>query len=170
MSRLALIACLPLLLLLAACGGDGDDNGDDGDNSSDQGQDGATVTPTPKLVASPPPAGDDDPLLTYGTAESPYTPTLAQFQELPHTTIDAGGEKEGVSLAELASQAGAPEGTMVTIQGTRRDGRRIQFVRESLSEIGAQSVLVVEDGRLSLYSSVLGEDQWLTNVLVVSFP
>jgi hypothetical protein len=170
MSRLALLACLPLLLLFAACGGDGDDD-DGGDaDGSDQAQDGPTVTPTPKLVATPPPAADDDPILTYGTAESPYTPTLAQFRALPQTTIEADGEKEGVSLAELASQAGIPEGTMVEIQGTRRDGRMIQFVREELSEIGEQSVLVVEDGRLSLYSSVLGEDKWLTNVLVVSFP
>jgi hypothetical protein len=169
MSRLALLACLPLLLLFAACGGDGDEDNGDSD-PSEQAQDGATVTPTPQLVATPPAAADEDIILTAGSSESPYTPTLAQFRALPTTKIDADGEKEGVSLIEVARQSGAPEDTTVTIQGTRRDGRRIQFVREPLSEIGEQSVLVIEDGRLSLYSSALGEDQWLTNVLVVSFP
>jgi hypothetical protein len=169
MSRFALFACLPLLLLLAACGGDGDDGGDSAD-TGDQAVDG-TVTPTPDLIATPPPAGDDDVILTAGTVDSPFTPTLAQFRELPTITIDADGEKEGVSLLELARQSGAPEDTTVTIQGTRLDGRKIQFVREPLSEIGEQSVLVLdEEGHLSFYSSALGEEQWLTNVLVVSFP
>jgi hypothetical protein len=173
MSRLALLACLPLLLLFAACGGDGDDEdeGSSEDGGAQAVPDDATPTPTPKLLPTPPAATDDEVILTAGTEASPFTPTLAEFRQLPTTKIEADGEKEGVSLAEIARHTEAPDDTTVTIQGYRRDGRRIQFIREPLSEIGEQSVLVVgEDGRLSFYSSALGEDQWLTNVLVVSFP
>lgn len=172
MTRLALLACIPLLLLFAACGDDDDDQDENsGDGSGDTAQDGGTVTPTPNVIATVPPAEDGDVILTAGTADSPYTPTLAEFRQLPKTKIDADGEKEGVSLLELARQSGAPQDSTVTIQGTRPDGRVIQYVRESLGEIGEKSVLVVdEQGHLSLYSSALGKDKWLTNVLVVSFP
>jgi hypothetical protein len=167
MARLLLLACVPLVLLGFACGGGGDDESDDATHAEGD----VAGTPTPDFLPTPPPAGEDDPILQAAAGEMLFTPTMAQFRELPRIKIDADGEKEGVSLAELGRQVSAPQETMVTIHGTRRDGRHIQFVREPLTEIGEQSVLVLEEGgQLSFYSSALGEDQWLVNVVVVSFP
>ena len=166
MARLLLLACLLLIPLTIACGGGGND-----DEDAEQTEQDLAATATPDLLPTPPPAGDEDPILQAAAGETVFTPTMAQFRELPWVTIDADGEKEGVSLAELARQVSAPEDTVVTIQGTRRDGRHFQFVRGPLSEIGDQSVLVLEEGgQLSFYSTALGEDQWLINVVAVSFP
>ncbi len=172
MSRLLLLACVPVVLLFSACGGGGDnDDGPEETGDATQADGGPTVTPTPPLVQAPPDAAENDIVLQAAAGETVFSPTFAQFRGLPVITIEADGSKEGVSLAELGRRVSAPEDTTVTIQGTRLDGRKIQFVREPLSEIGEQSVLVMDEGgHLSFYSSALGEEQWLVNVLVVSFP
>ncbi len=171
MSRLLLLACVPFVLFGVACGGGDDDDDENAQGDPTQAGTGPTATPTPDFIPTPPDAAEEDPIVQVSAGENLLTPTMADFRALPVITVDAGGQKEGVSLAELARQVSAPEGTTVTIQGTRRDGRRVQFVRQPLSDIGETSVLVLEEGgRLSFYSSNLPEEQWLINVLVVSFP
>jgi hypothetical protein len=173
MSRLLLLACAPLLLLSVACGGGNDDGQDEdqGDDAATQAVAGDTPTPTPELLPTPPDASEDEVILQTAAGETTFAPTMAEFRGLPHVTIEADGSKEGVSLAELGRRVSAAADSFVTIQGTRRDGRMIQFVREPLSEVGDESVLVLdESGRLNFYSSALGEEEWLINVVAVTFP
>lgn len=170
MLRTLLLIAPLFALLAAACGGGSDNkaeaNGPDGAGAAS----GPTATATPKLLPTPPKAQDNEVIVSVSAGEMAFTPTLAEFRDLPKTTIDANGKKEGVSLAELATRVSAGSDTYVTLQGYRPDGRVIQFVRQPLAEIGAESVLVVdESGHLGLISSKVPQDSWLINVTMVTF-
>ena len=170
MLRLLTLPLLLLALFAAACGGGDDEKGDE---TADAGAvtDGPTPTATPKLLPTPPRANDDDVILFTSAGQTAYQPTLKEFRDLPRTKINAQGDKEGVSLKDLAAKVSAPSDVFVTVQGFRSDGRMIQFVRQPLADIGAESILMVDDtGRLRLVSSKLSEGEWLINVSVVSFP
>jgi hypothetical protein len=167
MPRLLLLFAVPALLL-AACGGGGD--GDDPATPGAEGTAGPTATPTPQLLPTPPKATDDEQILNVSSGDNVFVPTLKEFRDLPKTKIDAKGQREGVSLAELANRVSAPAEATVTLQGYRNDGRKIQFVRQPLKDIGSESVLSLDEaGRVRLFSSKLGEEEWLVNVVVVSF-
>lgn len=169
MLRLLILPFVLLALFAIACGGDGDERDAQGDAAATT--DGPTPTATPKVLPTPPKANDDEVILTASAGQTAFTPTLKEFRELPKTRVDAQGQKEGVSLNEIATRVSAPADVFVTIQGFRSDGRMIQFVRQRLKEIGAESILLVDDsGRLRLVSSKLAETEWLVNVTVVSFP
>jgi hypothetical protein len=125
MLRTLLLIAPLFALLVAGCGGGSDNkaeaNGTDGGAAAS----GPTATPTPKLLPTPPKAQDTEIIVSVSAGEMAFTPTLAEFRDLPRTTIDANGKKEGVSLAELATRVSAPSGTYVTLQGYRPDGRVI---------------------------------------------
>jgi hypothetical protein len=177
--RRFLLAALPLVLFVGAACGDDDGDGDGGEQA-----DGETPTLSPadavatsdasnqqpqapdKPLPSPTPVPDGSPLLQVVVAGNPYTPTRAEFADLPKTSIDAGGNKyEGVTLAALAEQAGAAAESVVTIQGTRSDNLRFGAIRFPLAEIGASTVLVMdESGHLLLASTSVPQDQWLKDI------
>lgn len=169
MLRLVLLPLVLMGLCVTACGGDSDESDSQGDDPATV--DGPTATPTPKMLPTPPRATDEEVILTASAGQAAFTPTLKEFRELPKTKVDAQGQKEGVSLNEIAARVSAPPDVFVTIQGFRSDGRMIQFVRQRLKDIGAESILMVDDsGRLRLVSSKLAESEWLVNVTIVSFP
>ncbi len=169
MPRLLILPVMLLALLVAACGGDKDDA--DNDTASASTTDGASPIPTPKLLPTPARANDDDVILTASAGETDFKPTLKEFRDLPKTKVNAQGQKEGVSLNEIARKVSARPDALVTVEGFRSDGRVIQFVRQPLKDIGAESVLLVdESGRLRLVSSKIPESEWLVNVTVISFP
>ncbi len=169
MQRLLILPFILLALLAAACGGDKNDADDD--TATANTADAATATPTPPLLPTPARANDDDVILTARAGETDFKPTLKEFRDLPKTKVDARGQKEGVSLNEIARKVSAPADVLVTVEGFRSDGRVIQFVRQPLKDIGAESVLLVdESGRLRLVSSKIPESEWLVNVTVISFP
>ena len=169
MRRLPFLALAAFALLAAACGGDDGDSNSDGGAAQADGS--PTATPTPKLLPTPPKANDDEVILSASAGQTAFTPTLREFRELPRTKVDAKGQKEGVSLNEIAAKVSAPAESYVTVQGFRADGRMIQFVRLPLKDIGAESILIAdENGRLNLVSSKLAESEWLVNVTVISFP
>lgn len=169
MLRLFILPVVLLALFAVACGGDDDES--DGTPDAGAVTDGPAPTATPQLLPTPPRANEEDVILFASAGQTAYEPTLKEFRDLPRTKIKAQGDKEGVSLKDLAAKVSAPSDVFVTVQGFRTDGRVIQFVRQPLADIGAESVLMVDDtGRLRLVSSKLPESEWLVNVTVVSFP
>lgn len=179
--RRFLFAAAPLALLLAtaACEGEKkDEDSDDANNQEQQaeptlepaGQNDPTQVPD-KPLPSPTPIPDDLPVVQVAAGGSVYAPLRSEFTALPKTKISANGQDyEGVTLAELASKAGAAEGATVTIQGTRSDNLRSGAIRFPLSEIGAATVLVIGDqGHVLLASTAVPPEQWLRDITGVSF-
>lgn len=178
------VAPLTLALLLGACGGD--DNG-----PTNGGDDSAEATPTisdidaqrtavaaqdqPKVpdtpLPKPTPVPDDTPVLQVVAGETRYEPTRAQFAELPEVELQVSGKTvKGVTIATIASQAGAGADTIVTIQGTRVDNLRLGAVRFGLAEIAENTVLMLdEEGHISLASSSIPADQWLNTITGLAF-
>lgn len=171
MLRLLMLATAALALLAIACGGDDGDSGEADADATQAASGSPTATPTPGLLPTPPRAAEDEVILTASAGQKAYEPTLKEFRGLPRTKVEAKGQKEGVSLNEIAAKVSAAPESFVTVQGFRADGRAIQFVRQPLKDIGAESILIADDnGRLSLVSSKLAESEWLVNVTIVSFP
>jgi len=180
MRRLSLASApVALALILGACGGDG---GDDSDNGGDEpaatptlspmdaqratitAQDQPTVPDSP--LPTPTPLTDDRPVLQVVFGANTYTPIRNEFNNLPTVEISANGKKvRGVSLAAIAEKAQAPASATVTIQGTRVDNLRLGAIRFSLTEIGTNTVLVLDDaGHVSLASSYIPPEQWLNTI------
>jgi hypothetical protein len=172
-------APLALLLLTAAC--DGDKKNDD-DANADQAEQQAEPTlppagqnePTPvpdKPLPTPSPVPDGAPVIQVLAKGTMYAPVRSEFAALPKEKISASGkEYEGVTLAALAEKAGAADGTIVTIQGTRLDNLRNGAIRFGLSEIGASTVLVINDqGHVLLASNTVPPEQWLKDITGIAF-
>ena len=170
MRRLLFAAPLAILLLGAACG-DGPDK-----DEQDEATAAADVSPVSnpneqpqvpdKQLPTPTPVPDSVPLVQVVAGGKTFTPTRPEFGDLPKTKVEAGGKTyEGVTLSALATQAGAGEGAIATIQGTRMDNLRLGAIRFALSEIGSSTVLYLdENGHLLLASSSVPQDQWLKDV------
>jgi hypothetical protein len=167
--RRILLAAAPLAILLGAACGDGEDKPDDAttspeavltQDSNEQPQVPDTAMPTPTPLA------DADPVLQVVAMGQAYTPTRGDFGGLAKTKIDAGGKSyEGVTLAALAEKAGAPQAGFVTIQGTRSDNLRFGAVRFAMSEIGTNTVLLLdESGHVSFASAGVPPEQWLKDI------
>lgn len=176
--RRILMAAVPFAILVgAACGGD-DSDGDEPQQAGDTptvsaaeavaSADASNQQPQSedKQLPTPTPVNDADPVIQVVAAGNPYTPTRGEFAALPKVSINAGGKDyEGVSLASLAENAGAPAGAVVTIQGTRGDNLRFGAIRFPLAEIGASTVLVLDDsGHLRLASTSVPQEQWLKDI------
>lgn len=173
--RRFLLAAAPFAILLGvACG---DDDAGDGDAAE------ATPTSPADAIASadasnqqpqapdqqlptPTPVADSDPVVQVVAAGNPYTPTRSDFANFPKEKISAGGKDyEGVTLAALAEQAGGGASTTVTIQGTRNDNLRFGAIRFPLAEIGASTVLILDDsGHVLLASTSVPQEQWLKDI------
>jgi hypothetical protein len=170
MRRLLFAAPLAILLGSVACG--------DGPGKDDaEATQAAAESPTPgnvneqpqvpdKDLPTPTPIPDTLPVVQVVVAGKPFAPTRGEFGALPKVKIDAGGKSyEGVSLSVLAEKAGAAEGAVATIQGTRADNLRLGAIRFPLGEIGASTVFMLDEGgRLVLASSSVPPDQWLKDV------
>jgi hypothetical protein len=174
----AALAPFALALVLGACGGDDDDASDGGDEptatptlsamdaqrATVTAQDQPTVADTP--IAKPTPIPDDVPVIQVVGAGKSYLPLRSEFESLPMTEITVDGKKvKGVSLSEVARKVGASSTAVVTIQGTRADNLRLGAVRFTLAEIGENTVLVLDEGgHVSLASSSIPPEQWLTTI------
>jgi hypothetical protein len=156
MRRILLAA--PIALLLAAACGDGEDpevatpTSEVATVDAAAGDGHAQPQVADKPLPSPTPIPDDAPLIQVVVGGTPFSPTRSQFGELPKVQIEAGGKSyEGVTLSALAAKAGASESAVATIQGTRGDNLRLGAIRFPLGEIGASTVLVLDEaGHLAL--------------------
>jgi hypothetical protein len=170
-------------LLSAACGGDdeagqatGDDaaatptlSAADAQRTAVAAQDQPQVPDTP--LAKPTPVPSDAPVVQVVAGQARFAPTKAEFEALPTAEIQANGKTvKGVTIATLASRAGAGAGAVVTIQGTRADNLRLGAVRFALSEIGENTVVTMDDeGHLALASSFIPPEQWLNTLTGIAF-
>ena len=166
-------ATLPILAGLAAGCGDGEDTDADATANADAPADGTPAEPTKvpdKPLPTPSPIPDDVPVIQVVSATKNFTPLRSEFAALPKVTVSAGGKTyEGVSLATLAAQAGAPATATATIQGPRNDNLRLGAIRFSVSEIGTTTVFVIDDtGHVLLASTSVPPEQWLKDVTGIS--
>lgn len=170
-------AALAASLLLAACGG-GSSKKENANASA------AAASPTSadtaglaqpsapdKPLPTPTPVPDDGTALTVVSKEHNFAPKLADLKGLKQDKVDANGKSySGVSIQTLADQVSAKAESNVTIQGIRSDGKRVGIVRFALSEIGSNTVLVLDEkGHLALASSKIPAEQWIIAVDSVSF-
>lgn len=164
-------------LLFAACGG-GSSTKDDAGASVAPGS--ATAADTSGLaqpsapdkpLPTPTPVPEDGIALTVVSKEHNYAPQAGELRDLKQDKVDAGGKSySGVSIQTLADQVAAAAESNVTIQGIRGDGKRVGIVRFPLSEIGSNTVLVLdEQGHLALASSKIPAEQWIVAVASVAF-
>ena len=170
-----LLAAIPAVFLLSACGGGSDKGGT---------TPGASAQPaTPTTVAGQQPTAEDRPLPTptpvpedgiavqvAGVSGAPYAPKLSELKALPTAEISFEGKSyKGISLATLLAKVNAPETATVTVDGTRPDGKRQGAVRFALKDIGDSTVLVLgNNGELNVASTSIPKDQWLIWVTGIS--
>ncbi len=124
-----------------------------------------------KVLPTPTKAAADDIALTVVSGEHTFAPTVSAFGALTQTEVKAGDQSyKGVTVAALGGKVSAAGGSTVTIQGIRNDGKRQGFVRYPLADIASTTVLVMDDtGHLSLASSSIPKEQWLTFITGVAF-
>ena len=184
MLRLRFAAALLLLVpaAAAACGGDDDAPAGDAGAAPTVSEADARRTevaqgleqpvPPDRPLPTPTPLPDGLPVIQVVTpGGTAYTPTRDEFKALPATTLKIGGkEYTGVTLASLAAKAGAPAGAVATIQGTRIDNLRLGALRYPLADIGATTLLVInQSGYLDLVSSSIPQEQWLHTLSGIAF-
>lgn len=176
-----LLAAVPAVLLLSACGGDSNKTA-------------ATPEPGPTLTAAQQrqtqtanslaqPTAEDKPLATpvpvpengvavqvAGASGAPYAPKLSEFKALPTSEIKVDGQSyKGVTLSALLAKVNAANTAVVTLDGTRSDGKRQGAVRFPLADIGESTVLVLGNGgELNVASTSIPKDQWLIWVTGIS--
>ena len=179
-SRLTAAAATALLLMtlaFAACGGGGDKkpaaqaSGSAAASGSAEPSNGlAQPSVTDQVLPTPTKAAADDVALTVVNGKESFLPTVSAFGGLPTTEVKADKSYKGVTIASLGEKVKAADGAYVTIQGVRMDGKRMSVLRLPLSDIGSNTALVLDDsGHLSLVSSSIAKDQWLTSVVSVAF-
>jgi hypothetical protein len=175
-----LLAALPAIVLLAACGRDNSTKSDAASATStltaaERTKVALTPVTLPTVQDQPLPTAvklsSDDVVLTVVAGKERFVPKVAEFANLPTAEISAGGKTfKGVTLASLAEKVKAPSGAIVTIEGTRADGVRLGNVRFPAADIAATTVLAPDDkGHLSLYSTTVPQEQWLVQVTGVAF-
>lgn len=183
-TRFFLLLAAPLVALaLVACGGDDDDASSDGGDDASTSVAGASVTgeasadgtptKTPEsALPTPTPPAADEPVVSVVYQGSHYSPTAADLESLPQSTISAGGnEYTGVTLSYIAAQVGAPADITVTIEGYRSDGLRYAIVRYPLAEVAEDTLVVFgQNGHLELVSASLPAEEWVTSISAISFP
>lgn len=176
-----LLAAVPAVLLLSACGGDSN-------KTTATPEPGPTLTAaqqrqtqTAKSLAQP--TAEDKPLPTpapvpedgvavqvAGASGTPYAPKLSEFRALPTSEIKVDGQSyKGVTLSALLAKVNAANTAVVTLDGTRSDGKRQGAVRFPLADIGESTVLVLGNGgELNVASTSIPKDQWLIWVTGIS--
>jgi hypothetical protein len=124
-----------------------------------------------KVQPTPTKAPDTAIAVSVIAGKQMYSPTLADFRGLPSAKIDAAGQSySGVTIATLASKVSAGDGTTVTIQGTRADGKRTGLLRYALADIGSGTILTLDDGgHVALMSNTVDKSMWLIYVTSVAF-
>jgi hypothetical protein len=163
-----------IALVLAACGGDDDKTDDATPNGeaspttqlSESGQPRADAgIPAPTKVA------DDGIALSVVFGDQAYSPTVAEFRELPKVEITAAGTKQsGVTITALADKVGASSAGTVTIDGLRTDLKRGALTRYRLADIGSNTIVTLDDeGHVNLYSSTIAAAEWLRVLNGISF-
>jgi hypothetical protein len=169
-----------VVLLLSACGGGSDKPASTATSTTPNGDSPATVAPgTPaneqpqvpdQPIPTPTRLPDDVAVIQVAFGGKVYAPLRSEFGGLDKSTVTVNGKNyQGVSLATLAAHAGAKADGVATIQGTRADNLRLGAIRFSLSDIGATTVFVTDEGgRLDLASSSIPAEQWLNDVTSVS--
>jgi hypothetical protein len=107
--------------------------------------------------------------LTIASGGKTFTPTVGELTLLPKTEITAGGQKRsGPTLKALFENVSAGASGTVTIEGTRPDGKRSALIRYPLSDVGENTVLVLDgQGHVSLYSTRIPEAEWLSAIVSV---
>jgi hypothetical protein len=177
MIRYCIAALAAATLMFAACGGGGDDAKPTASAAADASPTVSNGLQQPigedKVLPTPTPAAADAVALTVVAGPKTFNPLVSEFRELPATDVKVGDKTyTGVSVAALGDKVSAGEGTQVTVQGIRADGKRESVLRYPLSEVGTNSVLVIDDsGHVSFVSSdeEITNDLWLTNVTAVAF-
>lgn len=183
MLRLRLAAALLLLApaAIAACGGKDDANSADASPTPTVSEADARRTevaqgleqpvPPDRPLPTPTPLPDDVPVLQVIAGSNQFTPTREEFRALPTATISVGGKQyTGVPLAELAKRASAPDGAVVTIQGTRMDNLRYGVIRYPAADIAAGTVVYLDDsGYPALASTSIPQEQWLHTLTGIAF-
>lgn len=170
MRRFAFAAMPLALLALAASCGDGNSTDEQEKAQTPGATSTANVNEQPqvpdKQLPTPTAIPDTLPVIQVAFAGKIYAPTKTDFNALPKAKVSAGGkEYEGVTLAALAERAAAKADAVATIQGTRADNLRLGAVRFPLADIGASTVLVIDDsGHLALFSSSIPQEQWLKDI------
>jgi hypothetical protein len=167
---------LLLALAFAACGGDSKKPAAQADGSAAAGgptqvSNGlAQPSVADQVLPTPAKAAPDDIAVTVVNGKNSFLPKVSEFSGLPTVDVKADKSYKGVSISALAGKVSAADGAVVTIQGIRADGKRIGIVRYPLSDIASNTALVLDDtGHLSLVSSSIAKDQWLTSVVSVAF-
>lgn len=168
-----------LALAFAACGGGGGQASPASPSATTDPNAPATPAPGSENLGQPTadtgipsasPAADGDIALSVVFGDKTYTPTVAEFRQLPTVEITVAGTKQtGVSLAALAEKVGAPAGS-VTVQGRQPNLARLAFIRYPLADVGSTTVLALNgQGQVDLFSSSIPAAQWLKVVEGVSF-
>lgn len=164
-------------LLLVACGGDDSEPEPTATGTGEPLSEvpttgtGANQQPTPdRPLATPTPASDKAIALAVVAGEKHYNPTVAEFRELPVKEISAGGAKKGVLMSDLAAKVSGKEDAYVVIQGYRNDLKTLAIIRKKLSEIGSNTVFIIdEQGHVNMASSALPQIEWLRAVSSIAF-
>ncbi|MCC7366327.1 MAG: hypothetical protein IT303_18360 [Dehalococcoidia bacterium] len=164
-------------LVFAACGGDSNDD-TDADATATEAVTGSPVVSDglgqPKSQATLPPptaVADDEITLAVVFGSNSFSPTVAEFRDLPKTEVTAAGQKQsGVTIGVLAEKVGANGASVVTISGLRKDLKQEANTRYQLADIASTTIVALDDeGHVNLYSSSIPEGEWLKVLAGVSF-
>ena len=177
MLRFLMAAFAATALLLAACGGGNDKPSTDPTTAGTAAPTATTSsglqqpTAADVVLPTPTPAADDSIALTVVAGKQTYNPTVSEFRALDTAKITAAGQDyTGVAIGTLAAKVSAPAEAVVTIQGTRADGKRASLLRYGLSEIGTTTILTISDsGHLTLESTSIDKTLWIIDVTSVAF-
>lgn len=177
MIRYFMVALAAATMVFAACGGGSDKPKETASAAADASPTVSNGLQQPvsedKVLPTPTPAAADSLALTVVAGKETYSPKVSEFKNLPTTDVKVGGKTyTGVSVAALGTKVSAGEGTSVTVQGIRADGKRESVLRYPLSQLGTNSVLVIDDkGHVSFVSSdeAIPQDLWLNSVTAVAF-
>lgn len=178
--QLTAVAAVSLLIMsvaFAACGGG------DSKKPASQASASAAATGSPEpstgleqpaaddhVLPTPTKAAADGVALSVVNGKESFLPKVSEFNSLPTAEIKADKSYKGVTIATLGEKVKAADGAYVTVQGVQMDGKRMSILRLPLSDIGSNTALVIDAaGHLSLVSSSIPKNQWLTAVTSVAF-
>jgi hypothetical protein len=162
----AFAAALASTSVVMACGG--------GDSPAATPSPAPTESPTPepnkqptaedRVMPTPTQLPGDAIAFVVVSGKTTYSPNPDEARALDRTSVTAEGKTyTGISVATLAKKVSAKAETIFTIQGVRSDGKRIGFIRGSLTEMGATTVFVpLEDGHFNVVTSSLPSQQWIS--------
>lgn len=156
------------LVTAAACGG-GSKAAPSATVSAGAGS--ATATPTDVSLAQPTPPQPGEPIIQVKYGKNSYTPTRAEVEALPTTSITIKGKDyKGVTLAEIAAKVSASASTQATILGTNSLGTRIGGALLSTKSDGTSAVFIIStDGYLRFAATSVDASRWLVDITSIVF-